>query len=129
MLDGHSWPSFVGQECPTLGGPSGGQSGGQSGGDQPGEQPLRDAIKDQKGAEQNLGTGKGKAGQQDAERAVANLKRALKELEDERRRIASLPPEHFEKMAKEQDQTADKTQDLAKEMADVSANTCLARIT
>ena len=37
------------------------------------------------------------------------MKRALEELKKEESRIARLPPEHFEKMAKDQDATGEKT--------------------
>ena len=52
-------------------------------------------------AEKQLQKGKGKGAESDERKAIASMKKALKELEDERKRIAKLPPEEFEKMAGE----------------------------
>lgn len=101
-------------------GGEGGQSGGKSDSptpDAPGQKPLEKAAEHQKTAEGNLGKGKGKAAEVDEQEAVAELERAKNELQKERDRIASLPPEAFENMAQKQDQTADKTGDLSKQMA------------
>ena len=68
----------------------------------------------------NLGKGKGRAAEQDERNAIAQMKQALDELKKEKARIASLPPEAFDKMAKDQDRTADKTGDLDKQMAEAS---------
>jgi hypothetical protein len=83
---------------------------------EPGQRPLGQAAGNQKSAEDNLQDGKGKAAQQDEERALADLKRALEELQNENRRIASLPPEAFDELAKRQDETADKTARLDEQM-------------
>jgi hypothetical protein len=104
-------------------GESGGESGSQDGqqpGDQPGEKPLHRAIGEQQNAESNLGKGKGRAAEQNERDAIAQMKQALDELKKEQARIASLPPEAFDKMAKDQDRTADKTGDLEKQMAEAS---------
>ncbi len=94
------------------GSPSGGSPSGE-----PGEQPLRDAAGHQKAAENNLAGGKGKASQGDQQRALGKLNDALKQLKRERSRIASLPPEVLEEMARRQDDTADKTEELGDDMA------------
>jgi len=83
----------------------------------PGEKPIRNAIESQKSAERNLGQGKGKAAENNQAGAVAKLNETLKELEEERSRIVSLPPEILEQLAKKQDKTADKAGKLAGEMA------------
>jgi hypothetical protein len=109
-----------GQQAGKPGGQQAGKPGGQQGGkpgNEPGQRPLADAIKNQKDAEENLVKGKGKAAEGNEKQALKDLNKALKALENERQRIAKLPPEHFEKMAKDQDRTSDKTGDLAKRMA------------
>jgi hypothetical protein len=83
---------------------------------EPGEKPLAEAIENQRAAEGNLQEGKGKAAQQDEETAVTNLQRALAELKRESQRIASLPPEAFEKMAGKQDDIANQTGQLERKM-------------
>ncbi|MEX0586569.1 MAG: hypothetical protein WD176_07995, partial [Pirellulales bacterium] len=96
-------------------------SASPSSGNQPGQKPLERAVGNQKSAESNLDKGKGKAAEKDEAAAVVDLKAAREELIKERKRIASLPPEAFEEMAKGQDRTADKTDDLGKEMAKAAA--------
>lgn len=83
---------------------------------EPGEKPLKQAVENQKGAEGNLQQGKGKAAQQDEQTALANLERALAELKNEHSRIASLPPEAFEQMAKKQDDIGNQTAKLEQKM-------------
>src|SRR4029453_11139640 len=56
------------------------------------------------------------AAQQDEQTALANLERALAELKREQSRIASLPPEAFEKMAKKQDDIGNQTAKLEQKM-------------
>ena len=109
-----------GGESDGQSGSKSGEQGGQQPGDQPGEKPLHRAIENQQKAENNLGKGKGRAAEQDERRAIADMKQALDELKKEKARIASLPPEAFDKMAKDQDRTADKTGDLDKQMAEAS---------
>ncbi len=80
-------------------------------------QSLQKASQEQRSAESDMAEGKGNAAQSHAGNALKKLKQALKELEAERQRIAELPPEHFEELAKQQDQTGDETAKLAQEMA------------
>jgi hypothetical protein len=82
----------------------------------PGEKSLRDAAKNQQSAEKNLGDGKGKASEEDEQRALADLKKALDQLKKEENRIASLPPEEFKKLADKQSDTAQKTAQLEEQM-------------
>jgi uncharacterized low-complexity protein len=82
----------------------------------PGEKSLRDAAKNQQSAEKNLGDGKGKASEEDEQRALADLKKALDQLKKEENRIASLPPEEFKKLADKQADTANKTAKLEDQM-------------
>ncbi|HZN36281.1 MAG TPA: hypothetical protein VFB80_20775, partial [Pirellulaceae bacterium] len=88
---------------------------------EPGEKPLGQAIENQKQAEKNLQEGKGKNAQQDEENALANLQRALNELKNEAQRIASLPPEAFEKLAKKQDDIANQTAQVEQKMQEAAA--------
>ncbi len=87
---------------------------------EPGEKPLKQAVENQKAAEENLQEGKGKAAQQDEQTALGNLERALAELKREQSRIASLPPEAFEKMAKKQDDIGNQTAKLEQKMQEAS---------
>lgn len=82
----------------------------------PGEKSLRDAAKNQQSAEKNLSDGKGKASEEDEQRALADLKKALDQLKKEEKRIASLPPEEFKKLADKQSDTANKTAKLEEQM-------------
>ncbi len=83
---------------------------------EPGEKPLGQAVGNQSQAEASLGQGKGKSAQQEAENAVANLERALAELKNESQRVASLPPEAFDKMARKQDDIASQAGQLGQQM-------------
>jgi hypothetical protein len=83
---------------------------------EPGEKPLTQAIANQQQAEANLQQGKGKTAQQDEETALANLQRALAELKNESQRIASLPPEAFDKLARKQDNLANQTAQVEQKM-------------
>ncbi len=83
---------------------------------QPGEQPLQNATQNQQQAEEQLTEGRAPAAKRSEEKALADLQQALDELKKEQRRIASLPPEAFQKMAQEQRSTERKTDDLAKDM-------------
>lgn len=91
-------------------------SGNSSGKPQPGEQPLQKAADHQQRAEEKLATGKPEDALRQQQAAIAELDKARAELEKEQRRIASLPPEAFERMAAEQRRTRDKAMDLLKEM-------------
>jgi uncharacterized low-complexity protein len=88
---------------------------------EPGEKPLKQAIENQQAAEQKLLEGKGKAAGEDEQTALANLQRALAELKREQSRIASLPPEAFEKMAQKQDDIANQTAKLDEKMQEAGA--------
>lgn len=83
---------------------------------EPGERPLKQAVENQKSAEGSLQKGKGKAAQQDEQTALANLEKALAEMKNEHSRIASLPPEAFEQMAKKQDDISNQTAKLEQKM-------------
>jgi hypothetical protein len=83
---------------------------------EPAERPLAQSAENQKNAAGNLEQGKGKAAQQDEALALANLERALADLKGESQRIASLPPEAFEKLAKKQDDIAGQTNQLEQKM-------------
>jgi hypothetical protein len=71
----------------------------------------------QQQAEEDLTQGHPTDAQRDQEKAVDELNAALDELNKERRRIASLPPEALAELAKQQRRTRGKTLDLAKDMA------------
>jgi hypothetical protein len=116
-----------GEGKPGEGKPGEGQPGeGQPMGGQPpsqpqrppevGERPLKQAIENQQQAEGKLQEGKGKAAQQDEQTALENLQRALSELKKESSRIASLPPEAFEKMAGKQDDISNQTGKIQEKM-------------
>jgi uncharacterized low-complexity protein len=113
-----------GEGKPGDGQPSGNQPSGEAGGQpagpqrppEAGERPLKQAIENQKQAEAKLQQGKGKAAQQDEQTALENLQRALSELKREASRIASLPPEAFEKMAGRQDDIANQTAKIQEKM-------------
>ncbi len=96
-----------------------GEAGGKpdpSAGKEPGQQSIEKATDKQKAAEENLGQGKGKAAESDERAALDELGKALDELKKEQSRIASLPPEAFNELAKNQDGTADKTAKLGDDM-------------
>jgi hypothetical protein len=122
----------VGEGQPGGGQPGSGQPGEASGEQppaaaspprpsEPGEKPLQQAIQNQQAAEQKLLEGKGKAASDDEKTAIANLERALAELKREQSRIASLPPEAFEKMAEKQDDIANQTAQLEEKMQEAGA--------
>ncbi len=87
---------------------------------EPGEQPLNQAIGNQKQAESNLQEGKGKTAQEEEENALANLQKALNELKNEAQRIASLPPEAFDKLARKQDDIANQTAQVEQKMQEAA---------
>ncbi len=100
-------------------GSEGGSQGSPSGSDQPkepGQRQLENASKHQQNAENNLQDGKNSSAADEGKEAEDDLKAALADLEKERRRIASLPPEAFDKMADKQDKTADKVAKIEKAM-------------
>ncbi|MEC9327469.1 MAG: hypothetical protein VYC63_06095 [Verrucomicrobiota bacterium] len=82
----------------------------------PGIEPLRDAEGDQKWAEKQLEEGKGKQAAAAEKEALDNLNKALEQLEKEKNRIAELGADDLEKLAKEQDSTANETGKLSEKM-------------
>jgi uncharacterized low-complexity protein len=83
---------------------------------QPGQRPLTKAAENQLKAEERLSSGKALDAKRQAQDALANLEQALKELQKEKRRIESLPPEALEQMAEAQRRTRDKAMKLVEEM-------------
>ena len=81
-----------------------------------GQQPLENAAGNQKQAEQKLTQGKATDAVRAEQRALQDLNDALRELKKEQRRIASLPPEAFQEMARQQRQTEKQTADLSRDM-------------
>jgi hypothetical protein len=84
---------------------------------QPGQKPLEEAAKRQSQAETDLAALKGKSAQQQEEQAVAELKKALAELEQERQRLNKPPGEELGKIAQQQEATAQKTQSLSEQVS------------
>ncbi len=85
---------------------------------QPGQKPLEQAAEHQRQAEERLGSGRAEDAQSDQQKAIEELEKARDELDKERRRLASLPPEAFEQMAREQQRLRDKALELNKQMAE-----------
>jgi hypothetical protein len=83
----------------------------------PGQRPLEQSAAHQKDAEQNLQAGQGKTAQQDEEQAVAELKKALDELRKEQERLQKPPEDTFDKLAQQQEATANKTSSLSDQVA------------
>ncbi len=83
---------------------------------EPGQRQLENASKHQESAEGGLQDGKSSQAKEEGEKALDDLKSALADLENERRRIASLPPEALDEMADKQDKTSDKVAKLEEEM-------------
>jgi hypothetical protein len=83
---------------------------------QPGEQQLKKAAENQKKAEDKLARGKADEAQKEEKEAADNLQKALDELEKEKRRIASLPPEAFDQMAKQQKKIEDQAKKIQEDM-------------
>jgi hypothetical protein len=83
---------------------------------QPGQQPLQQAAEHQLKAEEKLSSGQAVEAKRQEQEALANLEQALNELQKEKRRIESLPPEALEQMADEQRRTRDKAMELVEEM-------------
>ena len=70
----------------------------------------------QQQAEQKLSEGKPTDAKRAEERALEDLNKAREELDRERKRIASMKPEEFQRMAAKQRRTRHKTDDVAQEM-------------
>jgi hypothetical protein len=83
---------------------------------QPGQRALEKSAQAQQRAEEKLGSGQPADAKRQQETALEELKNALEELEKEKRRIESLPPEILEQLAKAQRRSRDKTMDLIKAM-------------
>ena len=83
---------------------------------QPGQKALEKAADHQKRAEEKLGSGKPTDAKRQQQQALDEMKDALSELEKEKRRIESLPPEVLEQLAREQRRNRDKTLDVIEEM-------------
>jgi len=102
---------------PSDGKPSDGQSGdSQSQPPQPGQEALEKATEHQQRAEEKLGSGKADEAKEQEQKAVDEMEKALSDLEKEKRRIESLPPEALEQMAQEQRRTRDKNLDILEEL-------------
>lgn len=83
---------------------------------QPGQQSLQKASDSQQAAEEKLGSGKPEEAKAMQAEAVEQLSKALSELEKEKRRIESLPPEVLEQLAREQRRSRNKSLDLIRKM-------------
>ncbi|MCR9118268.1 MAG: hypothetical protein NXI22_15140, partial [bacterium] len=109
-----------GEGKPGEGKPGEGKPGegkpGDSGPPEAGQKPLEEAVARQKSAEVKLAEGKKADAKNDQKKALAKMKEALEDLKKERRRIASLPPEEFERLARNQNRTAAQTAKIAEEM-------------
>ncbi len=102
---------------PSDGKPSDGKPGdSQPQPPQPGQEGLEKAAEHQQRAEEKLGSGKADEAKEQEEKAAAELEKVLSELEKEKRRIESLPPEALEQMAQEQRRTRDKNLDILEEL-------------
>lgn len=93
---------------------SGSQSSDQP--PQPGQESLQKAADHQLKAEEKLSSGKAVEAKRQEQDALDNMQQALNELQKEKRRIESLPPEALEQMADEQRRTRDKAMELVEEM-------------
>lgn len=82
----------------------------------PGEKALEKSAEHQQRAEEKLGSGKPADARRQQEQALEALEKALSELEKEKRRIESLPPEILEQLAKQQRRNRDKTMDIVQAM-------------
>ncbi len=83
---------------------------------QPGQQALEQAAANQEKAEERLSSGKAADAKRQEQEALENMKTALNELQKEKRRVESLPPEALEQMSDQQRRTRDKAMDLVEEM-------------
>jgi hypothetical protein len=83
---------------------------------EPGQKALERATKSQGQSENNLTSGKARSAEGAQKKALDALQQALEEMEREKKRLDSLSPEHADRMAEKQDETARKTGDLATEM-------------
>lgn len=79
-------------------------------------QALRNTELQQREAERNLDKAKGKAAGQNQAHALEHMEHALRELHKEWDRLAIPPAEQLERMAKAEDDRAERTGELGKEM-------------
>ena len=77
---------------------------------------MKDAVNDQKLAEQKLGEGKGKPAAESESEAIDKMQKALNGLEEERNRIAGIDPEDLGKLTEDQKETAQETAKLSEEI-------------
>ena len=83
---------------------------------QPGQKALEKATEHQQRAEEKLGSGKSADAKRQEQEALKEMDQALAEIQKEKRRIESLPPEVLEQMAQQQRRTRDKAMELVEEM-------------
>ncbi len=83
---------------------------------QPGQKALEKAAEHQQRAEEKLGSGKSADAKRQEQEALKEMDQALAEIQKEKRRIESLPPEVLEQMAQQQRRTRDKAMELVEEM-------------
>jgi hypothetical protein len=100
---------------PSQSQPSGGEPA-------PGQKPLEQSAAHQKQAAEDLQKAQGKTAQQSEEKALADLKKALAELEQERDRLQKPPEDAFDKLAQKQDATANKTNSLNDQVSKAAQN-------
>ena len=77
---------------------------------------MREAMDNQKLAEQKLGEGKAKLAIESENNAIEDMKEALEQLKKERDRVAELKPEDLQGLADNQKETADGAGKLSEEM-------------
>lgn len=83
-----------------------------------GQKPLEQAQESQRRAEEKLASGKPLDAERQQDKAIDDMEKALLELEKEKRRIASLPPEALQQIAQNQRRLRDKSMEIAKQMRD-----------
>ena len=83
----------------------------------PGVAPLQAAMRQQRASEERLIEGRPAEAERAEQQALQALREGLEQLQRERRRIATLPEDAFEKMAREQRRTQGQTSDLGREMS------------
>jgi hypothetical protein len=99
-----------------------GQSQPSGGEPAPGQKPLEQSAAHQKQAAEDLQKAQGKTAQQSEEKALADLKKALAELEQERDRLQKPPADAFDKLAQKQEATANKTNSLNDQVSKAGQN-------
>lgn len=84
----------------------------------PGQKPLQQAAEAQRRAEEKLASGKSLDAERQQDQAIKSMEEAKSELEKEKRRIASLPPEALKQIAQNQKRLRDKSMEIAQKMRD-----------